>query len=120
LSHWSCLIHKNRDADLLFKSLIEYEKSCLLSNAEQSKAQSIFLSSVVSKFPSEAVNLLTYYFSYLDDVKYVMNALLKSQKYVSAGTVMAKKALERSKDRDRAMLLQVCSFLLSWSSVVLL
>lgn len=91
----------------MFKALMDYEKSCLSSNSEQSKAQSIFLSSVVSKFPSEVVNLLTHYYSYLDDVKYVMNALLKSQKFVLAGTVMAKKALERSKDRDRAMLLQV-------------
>jgi len=99
-----------RDIDLIFISLMEYEKSCSSSYPEQSKAQSIFLSSVVSKFPTEAVNLLTHYYSYLDDVKFVMNALLKSQKFVSAGTVMAKKGLERSKDRDRVMLIQVRPF----------
>lgn len=90
-----------RDTDLIFLTLMEFEKACMASTSDGSKSMSNFLNSIVNKFSPESFNLLRVYFSSIQDVKYVMNLLLRGQKHVAAGSTMAKRALAKPQARER-------------------
>uniref|UniRef100_A0A7S4JMZ7 Vacuolar protein sorting-associated protein 16 homolog n=1 Tax=Odontella aurita TaxID=265563 RepID=A0A7S4JMZ7_9STRA len=92
------------DSDLLFLALMELRRSCDAKaaaaaatggGAAAKEVRGQFLSTVVTKFPPEAVNLLRQYYASDPDVKYAMNLLLRHQKFISAGTFMARRSLER-------------------------
>lgn len=98
------------DSDLLFMALMEFNRSCEAradaaaaagaGEAAVKEARGQFLSTVVTKFPPEAVNLLRQYYGSDPDVKYAMNLLLRHQKFISAGTFMARRALEKLAAKD--------------------
>jgi len=98
-----------RDTDLIFLSLMEFEKYCMSNAADPNKGQHNFLNTIVTKFPPEATNLLKTYYSSMSDVKFVMNLLLRSQNFVDAGTTMAKRALDSSKEQERLTMLKEAS-----------
>ena len=98
-----------RDADFIFATLMEYEKTCTSTINDPTKAQAAFLSTVVSKFTKEGFNMLRRYYGTMTDVKYLMNLLLRAQKFTDAGAAMATRALEKRDDdiRERQALLAV-------------
>jgi len=98
-----------RNADLIFRTLLNFEKVCINATPDASKAQTNYLNSVVTKFPPEAVNLLSSYFGSMQDVKHIMNLQLRGQKYVAAGSIIAKRALSSTTERERLRLLQEAS-----------
>ena len=111
----------SKDLDLLFLSILEYEKSCYNSStatASKQQQQQQFLSTIVSKFPSEAVDLLKLYYSMLlqdTNLKPTINLLLKAQNYMDAGCFLIEKVIAQernvkmgaSNEVERHSLLQV-------------
>jgi hypothetical protein len=92
---------------------MEYEKSCVISSApnDVSKAQTIFLSTVISKFATEAFDTLRRYLQTTADVKSVTNLLLRAQKFVEAGEAIAKRAMKEVDYREKQGMLGVRSIL---------
>eukprot|EP00543_Licmophora_paradoxa_P010410 CAMPEP_0202477846 /NCGR_PEP_ID=MMETSP1360-20130828/94152_1 /ASSEMBLY_ACC=CAM_ASM_000848 /TAXON_ID=515479 /ORGANISM="Licmophora paradoxa, Strain CCMP2313" /LENGTH=795 /DNA_ID=CAMNT_0049105103 /DNA_START=45 /DNA_END=2432 /DNA_ORIENTATION=- len=81
-----------RDSEFIFFTLMEFEKACMASASDVSKGQSSFLSTVISKFTSEGFNTLRRYLETMPDIKSNMNLLLRAQKSVDAGSLMAKRS----------------------------
>lgn len=84
-----------RDPDLIHTTMSVYEQS-LSSNNEEGK--SFYFSGIINKFPMEAVNMFTTYYSRFGglhggDARPSINILLRRQKHAEAGLAMAKKAL---------------------------
>jgi len=84
-----------RDPDLIHTAMNIYEQS-LSSNNEEGK--SLYFSGIINKFPMEAVNMFTTYYSRFgglhgSDARPSINILLRRQKHSEAGLAMAKKAL---------------------------
>lgn len=98
-----------RNDDLIFHVLLEFEKYCGQKISDAGKAQSTYLGTVVTKFPSEAVNLLAEYFSSMKDVKHVLNLQVKAQNYAKAGSIIAKRALDLPREHERLNMLQEAS-----------
>jgi len=101
-----------RDADLMFLSLLEFEKNSKDSDIDPMKGQQRFFSSIVSKCPPEATNLMKSYYSSIRDVKSIMSLNLRAQKQVEAGSFMAKHALMQSVEQDRITMLKVSLYLI--------
>mmetsp|Transcript_336 Transcript_336/g.657 ORF Transcript_336/g.657 Transcript_336/m.657 type:complete len:461 (-) Transcript_336:74-1456(-) len=86
---------RSRDPDLIHTTMYAYEQG--LSNNEEGK--SLYFSGIINKFPMEAVNMFTTYYSRLGgphgggDARPSINILLRRQKHTDAGLKMAKKAL---------------------------
>jgi len=83
-----------RDPDLIHMTMFAYEQG--LSNNEERK--SLYFSGIINKFPIEAVNMFTTFYSRFGglhggDDKSSINILLRRQKHADAGLKMAKKAL---------------------------
>lgn len=97
-----------RDADLMFLSLLEFEKKSKDSDIDPSKGQQRFFNSLITKCPAEATNLMKYYYSSVNDVKSIMGLNLRAQKHIEAGSFMAKYGLMQSTERDRLTMLKVC------------
>jgi vacuolar protein sorting-associated protein 16 len=98
-----------RDADFVFSSLVEYQRSCLLSvsPSEIAKAQATFLSTVVSKFTPEAFHTLRRYLQATGDIKSLSSLLLKAQRAADAGCAIATRALEQDDFREKQGMLSV-------------
>jgi hypothetical protein len=97
-----------READLIFQTLMDFERACYLSAQDEAKARMKFISTVVQKFPREGFDLLKTYYSILHDVKPMNHLLFVGQHFNEAGAHMAKQALnmERS-DQDFLVTLRV-------------
>ena len=83
-----------RDPDLIHTTMFAYEQG--LSNNDEGK--SLYFSGIINKFPMEAVNMFTTYYSRFGglhggDARPSINILLRRQKHMEAGLKMAKKAL---------------------------
>jgi len=83
-----------RDPDLIHTTMFAYEQG--LSNNDEGK--SLYFSGIINKFPMEAVNMFTTYYSRFGelhggDARPSINILLRRQKHLEAGLKMAKKAL---------------------------
>jgi len=83
-----------RDPDLIHTTMFAYEQG--LSKNEEGK--SLYFSGIINKFPMEAVNMFTTYYSRFGglhggDARPSINILLRRQKHTEAGLKMAKKAL---------------------------
>jgi vacuolar protein sorting-associated protein 16 len=92
---------------------LEYERACLLSatNANDvSRAQATFLSTVVSKFTTEAFHTLRRYLQSINDVKNLLSLLLKAQRFSDAGIAIGKKSLQTEDFREKQSLLSVCAY----------
>ncbi|CAB9505372.1 sorting-associated protein 16 homolog [Seminavis robusta] len=89
-----------RDADFIFATLMEYEKTCMSTINDPAKAQATFLATVVSKFTKEGYNMMRRYYSTLADVKHLMNLQLRAQKFTDAGCNMAARAMEKTETDD--------------------
>lgn len=89
-----------RDADYIFATLMEYEKTCMVTINDPAKAQATFLSTVVTKFTREGFNMLRRYYSTLSDVKHLMNLQLRAQKFTDAGAAMAARSLQTDSKED--------------------
>jgi len=89
------------DTDLIFLTLMEFEKSCLASTPDPSKAKMKFVSTVVSKFPREASELLKLYYASMKDVKNLNHFLFVAQNFTDAGNIIAKRAVERNGREER-------------------
>lgn len=99
-----------RDAEFIFLTLMEYEKSCMAGATDHSAGQHAFIGTVISKFTPEGFNTLRRYLETIPDIKNVMNLLLRAQKSTSAGLAMAKKAMQSDMDpSERLKLLAECS-----------
>eukprot|EP00934_Nitzschia_sp_Nitz4_P006298 Nitzschia sp. Nitz4//scaffold126_size65214//3825//7324//NITZ4_006145-RA/size65214-snap-gene-0.55-mRNA-1//-1//CDS//3329534656//6288//frame0 len=94
-----------RDADFIFFTLLEYQKACGASNGDP-KALQAFLSTVVSKFTPEAYNTWRLYLETQPDLKTVMSLPIRSQRFISAGVAVARKAVHQKGDfRDKLNIL---------------
>lgn len=100
---------KAKDDDLIFHVLVEFEKACIAKNRDAAQAQLSYLSTVVKKFPAEAMNLLSKYFASMHDMKHVINLRNKAQDYAVSGTIVAKRALGLPREQDRLSVLQEAS-----------
>lgn len=89
-----------RDADFIFATLMEYEKTCMATINDPAKANATFLSTVVSKFTREGFNMMRRYYSTLSDVKHLMNLQLRAQKFTDAGAAMAARSLQTESKED--------------------
>jgi vacuolar protein sorting-associated protein 16 len=92
---------------------MEYERACLLSatNANDvSRAQATFLSTVVSKFTTEAFHTLRRYLQSINDVKNLLSLLLKAQRFSDAGIAIGKKSLQTEDFREKQSMLSVCPY----------
>lgn len=78
-----------------------------ISPDDFSKAQSTFLGTVLTKFTPEGFHTLRRYLETMPDIKSVTNLLLRAQRLSSAGTAMAKRALEETDARERQGMLLV-------------
>lgn len=95
-----------RDADFIFATLMEYEKTCMGTINDPTKARASFLSTVVSKFTKEGYNMLRRYYGTMPDVKHLMNLQLRAQKFTDAGSGMALRVKEKKDDpRERQAML---------------
>lgn len=74
---------------------MEFEKACMASASDVTKGQSAFLSTVIGKFTAEGFNTLRRYLETMPDVKSNMNLLLRAQKSIEAGSVIAKRSLDQ-------------------------
>jgi vacuolar protein sorting-associated protein 16 len=97
------------DSDFIFSTLLEYEKVCLSSASDISKAQASYLSTVVSNFTPEAFHMLRRYLGTTPDVKSVTNLLVRAQKYTDAGSAMALRALSERDIREKQGILAEAS-----------
>ena len=86
---------------------MEYQKSCLITLSDPIKAQNIFMTVIITKFPKEARNTLASYYEGMAEVKEFMNLQLRSEDYISAGTIMAERAVKASTKGEKLTLLQV-------------
>ena len=89
--------------------LVEFEKACIAKSKDASQAQLTYLSTVVKKFPPEAMNLLSKYFASMHDVKHVINLQNRAGDYATSGTIIAKRALTLPREQDRLSALQEAS-----------
>lgn len=96
-----------RDGDFIFFVLMEYEKACMASSADLGPTK--FLGTVVSKFTSEAINVLRKYLATMPDVNNVKTLLLRAQKFADAGMTVARRALDRNVERREKHALLVVS-----------
>eukprot|EP00584_Thalassiosira_punctigera_P011394 CAMPEP_0172567060 /NCGR_PEP_ID=MMETSP1067-20121228/114430_1 /TAXON_ID=265564 ORGANISM="Thalassiosira punctigera, Strain Tpunct2005C2" /NCGR_SAMPLE_ID=MMETSP1067 /ASSEMBLY_ACC=CAM_ASM_000444 /LENGTH=1182 /DNA_ID=CAMNT_0013358321 /DNA_START=76 /DNA_END=3621 /DNA_ORIENTATION=- len=83
-----------RDPDLIHMTMFAYEQG--LSSNEEGK--SLYFSGVINKFPIEAVNIFTAFYSRLGDLRGgdarpAVNILLRRQRHAEAGLKMARRAL---------------------------
>jgi hypothetical protein len=92
---------------------MEYEKVCLASTSDISKAQATYLSTVVSKFTPEAFHLLRRYLGTTPDVKSVTNLLVRAQRYTDAGMTLALRALGERDAREKQGILAEASRVLA-------
>ena len=88
---------------------MEFEKSCGQNIPDATRAQNMYLTTVTTKFPPEAINLLAQYFSSMNDVKHVMNLQIKAQNYAKAGAIIAERALNLPREHERLNMLQEAS-----------
>lgn len=77
------------------------------TSTDISKAQAMFLSTVVSKFTTEAFHTLRQYLQTTADVKSVTNLLLRAQKFTDAGEAMAMRAVKEADYREQQGMLGV-------------
>jgi hypothetical protein len=89
--------------------LAEFEKACISKTRDAAQAQLFYLSTIVQKFPPEAMNLLSKYFSSMQDVKHVINLKNKGRDYAASGKVIAQRALNLPREQDRLSALQEAS-----------
>ena len=99
----------DRNDDLIFHVLAEFEKACIAKNRDSAQAQLAYLNTVVKKFPTEAKNLLSKYFACMHDIKHVVKLRNKSRDFAASGTVIAKRALSLPREQDRLSTLQEAS-----------
>ena len=86
---------------------MEYQKSCLTTLSDPIKARNIFMTVIITKFPKEARNTLASYYEGMTEVKEFINLQLRSEDYISAGTIIAKRAVKASTKAEKLTLLQV-------------
>jgi hypothetical protein len=108
-THLSFFFLLFRDAEFIFYTLMECEKACMASAKDTSVGQSAFLSTVVLKFTAESVNTLRRYYEAMPDVKHVMNLLLRGNRFVDAGAVMARRGMSTADIREGQSMLKVCA-----------
>lgn len=99
----------NRNDDLIFHVLTEFEKGCIAKSRDSAQAQLFYLSTIVQKFPPEATNLLSKYFASMQDIKHVVNLRSKGRDYAAAGEIIAQRALDLPREQDRLQALQEAS-----------
>lgn len=98
----------NSDADLVFHTIMAYQKYCYMTTQDTGRANQQFMGTVTTKFTKEAFHTLRRYMSTLIDVKDVINLQLRAQKFADAGVTMARRALDKRKDtRERLSILAV-------------
>jgi hypothetical protein len=100
---------KTKDDDLIFHVLLEYEKACLQNHRDANQAQLVYLSTVVNKFPSEAMNLLGRYFASMQEIKHAVNLHNKDKDYATSGMLVAKRSISLPREQDRLSGLQEAS-----------
>lgn len=108
----AAIVH-NSDADLVFHTIMAYQKFCYMSTQDVNRANQTFMNTVTVKFTKEAFHTLRRYMSTLPDAKEVLNLQLRAQKFTDAGVTMARRALDKRKDtRERLSILAVsyCHF----------
>lgn len=99
-----------RDADYIFHTVLEYQKYCMSTTSDATKANQMFQSSVVTKFTPEAYNTLRRYMETMPDMKNVINLQLRAQKFTSAGVTVARKAVAKRGDfREKISILAEAS-----------
>ena len=109
-------IHSHRDADFIFYTLMEYQKSCLASTPDAAKGNQAFMGTVVTKFTPEGFHTLRRYFGTMPDVKNFINLQLRAQKFTDAGVSMARRAFEKKGDnREKQAILAVR---ILWNEIV--
>ena len=102
------LVWISSDADLIFHTIMAYQKYCYLSTQDTARANQTFMGTVTTKFTKEAFNTLRRYMSTLPDMKEVLNLQLRAQEFTDAGMTMARRALDKRKDtRERLSILAV-------------
>jgi hypothetical protein len=95
-----------RDADFMFATLMEHEKTCMGTINDPAKAQATFLSTAVSKFTKEGFNMMQRYCDTMSDVKDLMNLQRRAQKFTDAGSGTASQAMdEKDNPRERLAML---------------
>lgn len=100
---------KAKDDDLIFHVLLEYEKACLQNHRDANQAQLVYLSTVVNKFPSEAMKLLGRYFASMQEIKHAVNLHNKDKDYATSGMLVAKRSISLPREQDRLSGLQEAS-----------
>jgi len=98
-----------RNADLIFRTLVEFEKSCIVNVEDSATAQMTYLNTIVKKFPAEAMNYLSTYFGSMTDFKHAVKLQLRGHNFNAAGSLMAKRAVSMPKVQDKVRLLQEAS-----------
>jgi vacuolar protein sorting-associated protein 16 len=106
---------KARDAEFIFFTLMEFEKVCMATPAnDPTTSQSNFINTVIHKFTAEALDTLRRYLETMSDIKSVMNLLLRAQRSIDVGSTMAKKAFDPiNEPADKLKLLVEASRLFS-------
>ncbi len=103
------ILQSSRDDDLIFHVLAEFEKACVSKSRDASQAQLFYLSTIVQKFPPEAMHLLAKYFGSMQDVKHVIALRNKARDYAASGKIIAQRALNLPREQDRLSALQEAS-----------
>lgn len=100
---------QSKDDNLVFRVLVEYEGACLDRSPDAAEAQRSYLNTVVNKFPSESLNLLSTYFNSMGDMKHVMNLNITARNFLNAGSILASRALHLPREQDILTSLQEAS-----------
>ena len=72
---------------------MEYQKYCMSTTPDVTKANQIFQASIVTKFTPEAYNTLRRYLESMPDIKNAINLQLRAQKFTNAGVSVSRKAV---------------------------
>jgi len=88
-----------RDSDFIFYATMEYRKYCVSqAKGDPTKGNNNFLATVVNKFSLESYNTIRKYTGTKPDVKDHISLPMRRQKFMDAGMILARRALDGKTD----------------------
>ena len=98
-----------KDADFIFRTLMDFQRECLNENPDVGKAQAAFITAVATKFTPEAFHTVKRYLEIREDHKSLALLLARSQRFGAAGGSLLSRALKEEDSREKQGILSEAS-----------